>query len=144
MRRRRTLLFDFATLTGAARVALGPDLPPFYTDDDALAGRNRAPCAPRSAIRCGGCRYGGPTTRWSPARSPISPMSPASPFAGSITAALFLQRFVGNAKAWAHFDIYAWNPAARARRPEGGEVQAARALFALLGERFGDASPGVS
>jgi leucyl aminopeptidase len=65
--------------------------------------------------------------------------SPASPFAGSITAALFLQRFVANTKAWAHFDIYAWNPAARSHGPEGGEVQAARALFELLTERFGAA-----
>ncbi|WP_158813738.1 M17 family metallopeptidase [Methylocapsa sp. S129] len=130
------LLFDFATLTGAARVALGPDLPPFYTDDEALAGEIARHAA---AVR-------DPLWRlplWRPydrlVAGKIADLtnSPGSPFAGSITAALFLQRFVANTKAWAHFDIYAWNPAARAHGPEGGEVQAARALFALVGERFG-------
>jgi leucyl aminopeptidase len=130
------LLFDFATLTGAARVALGPDLPPFYTDDEALAGEIARHAA---AVR-------DPLWRmplWRPYDKMVAGKiadltnSPSSPFAGSITAALFLQRFVANAKAWAHFDIYAWNPAARAHAPEGGEVQAARALFALVEERFG-------
>ncbi len=130
------LLFDFATLTGAARVALGPDLPPFYTDDEALAGEIARHAA---AVR-------DPLWRlplWRPYDKMVAGKiadltnSPASPFAGSITAALFLQRFVANTKAWAHFDIYAWNPAARSHGPEGGEVQAARALFELLTERFG-------
>jgi leucyl aminopeptidase len=58
-------------------------------------------------------------------------------FAGSITCALFLNRFVSAAKSWLHFDVYAWNPAARPARPEGGECQAARALYALLCERYG-------
>jgi leucyl aminopeptidase len=58
-------------------------------------------------------------------------------FAGSIICALFLNRFVTAAKAWLHFDIYAWTPAAKAGRPEGGECQAARALYALLTERYG-------
>ena len=130
------LLFDFATLTGAARVALGPDLPPFYTDDEALAGEIARHAA---AVR-------DPLWRmplWRPYDKMVAGKiadltnSPSSPFAGSITAALFLQRFVANTKAWAHFDIYAWNPAARPHAPEGGEVQAARALFALIEERFG-------
>jgi leucyl aminopeptidase len=130
------LLFDFATLTGAARVALGPDLPPFYTDDEALA----------AAIASHARATRDPLWRmplWRPYDSMISGKiadvsnAPGSPFAGSITAALFLQRFVEKAKAWAHFDIYAWNPSARAHGPEGGEVQAARALFALIGERYG-------
>ena len=130
------LMFDFATLTGAARVALGPDLPPFYTDDEALAGE----IARHAAAVCD------PVWRlplWRPYDKLIAGKiadltnSPGSPFAGSITAALFLQRFVANTKAWAHFDIYAWNPSARAHGPEGGEVQAARALFELVGERFG-------
>jgi leucyl aminopeptidase len=61
----------------------------------------------------------------------------AGSFAGSITAALFLQRFVEKAKSWVHFDIYAWTPAAKPGRPEGAEIQVARLLFALLEERFG-------
>ena len=130
------MLLDFATLTGAARVALGPDLPPFYTDDEALA----AEIARHSAA------VGDPLWRlplWRPYDKLVAGKiadltnAPASPFAGSITAALFLRRFVANASAWAHFDIYAWNPAARAYGPEGGEVQGARALFALIGEWFG-------
>jgi leucyl aminopeptidase len=129
------LMFDFATLTGAARVALGPDLPPFYTDDDALAAEIAAQA---QATR-------DPLWRlplWPPydsmLESPIADLNnaPGSPFAGSITAALFLKRFAEGAKAWAHFDIYAWNPKARSTGPQGGEVQAARALFALLAARF--------
>jgi leucyl aminopeptidase len=131
-----SLLFDFATLTGAARVALGPDLPPFYTDDETLAGEIALHAA---AVR-------DPLWRlplWRPYDKMVAGKiadltnSPGSPFAGSITAALFLQRFVVNTTAWAHFDIYGWSPATRPHGPEGGEVQAARALFALLYERFG-------
>jgi leucyl aminopeptidase len=130
------LLFDFATLTGAARVALGPDLPPFYTDDEPLA----------AAIARHAAAERDPLWRlplWQPydrlVAGKIADLTnaPGGPFAGSITAALFLRRFVAQAKAWAHFDIYAWNPSARPHGPEGGEVQAARALFALLEERFG-------
>ena len=61
----------------------------------------------------------------------------SSSFAGSITCALFMQRFVESAKAWLHFDIYAWTPSAKPGRPEGGECQAARAVYALLSERYG-------
>jgi leucyl aminopeptidase len=128
-------LFDFATLTGAARVALGPDLPPFYTDDDALA----------AEIACHAQATRDPLWRmplWraydSMLESPVADLNnaPGGPFAGSITAALFLRRFAEGARAWAHFDIYAWNPKPRATGPQGGEVQAARALFALLAARF--------
>jgi leucyl aminopeptidase len=71
--------------------------------------------------------------------SKIADLNNVSPggFAGSITCALFLQRFVSRAKAWAHVDVYAWNPATKPARPEGGECQAARALYALLCERYG-------
>jgi leucyl aminopeptidase len=131
------LLFDFATLTGAARVALGPDLPPFYSDDEALAGDiARHAAATRDPL------WRMPL--WRPYDKLVAGKiadltnSPGSPFAGSITAALFLQRFVVNTKAWAHFDIYAWNPSARPHGPEGGEVQAARALFELVEERFAE------
>jgi leucyl aminopeptidase len=130
------LLIDFATLTGAARVALGPDLPPFYTDDDELA----AAIAERAATAAD------PVWRmplWRPYDAMIegtvgdvSNSGTGAGMAGSITAALFLRRFVEKAKAWAHFDVYAWNPKPRAHGPAGGEIQAARALFDLLCERY--------
>ncbi|MDB5511829.1 MAG: leucyl aminopeptidase [Enterovirga sp.] len=129
------LIVDFATLTGAARVALGPDLPPFYTHDDALA----------ADIARLGVAVHDPVWRlplWQPYRrmldSKIADTNNVSSggFAGSITAALFLSRFVSAAKAHVHFDVYAWNPSARPGRPEGGEVQAARLVYALLRERY--------
>jgi leucyl aminopeptidase len=129
------LMFDFATLTGAARTALGPDLPPFFTDDDALA----------QDIALNAARARDPVWRlplWRPYDSMLdSPYAdlnnaPGSPFAGAITAALFLRRFVEGAKSWAHFDVYAWNPKPRAHGPQGGEIQAARGLFDLLRGRF--------
>jgi leucyl aminopeptidase len=129
------LLIDLGTLTGAARVALGPDLPPFYTQDETLAAD---------------------VSRWATAendplwRMPLWPAydswldsktaditnAPSGAFAGSITCALFLQRFVEQARSWLHVDIYAWTPTAKPARPEGGECQAARALYALLRERY--------
>ena len=127
------LLIDMATLTGAARVALGPDLPPFYTDDDDARRRPRAPRATPNAIRSGACRSGGLTTRCSIPRSPTSTMS-AGAFAGSITCALFLKRFVSAAKAWAAFrhlclDAERQARPARRRRMPGR----ARALCAAEG-----------
>ena len=129
------LMFDFATLTGAARVALGPDLTPFYTDDEVLA---------RDIAHHAG-RVRDPVWRlplWRPydsmLESPFADLNnaPGSPFAGSVTAALFLRRFAEGAKSWAHFDVYAWNPKPRAHGPQGGEIQSARALFDLLRTRF--------
>ena len=129
------LVVDFATLTGAARVALGPDLPPFYTSDDALA---------EDVARLGAKTHD-PAWRlplWQPyakmLESKIADTNNVSAggFAGSITAALFLTRFVTAAKAHLHFDIYAWNPTAKPGRPEGGEVQGARLIYALLKERY--------
>jgi leucyl aminopeptidase len=130
------LLIDFATLTGAARVALGPDLPPFYTMDEELA----------SDIARFGVAAHDPVWRlplWDPydklLDSKIADLNNVAGgvFAGSITAALFLRRFVEQAKAWAHFDLYAWAPTAKSGRPEGGEIQAARLLYDLLEARFG-------
>ena len=124
-------IMSFATLTGAARVALGPELPPFYTDDDDLAG----------AVAAAGLRVGDPVWRmpfWSGYEanldSPVADMNNVSdgPFAGSVTAALFLRRFVKQARRFAHFDIYGWRPSARPLGAKGGEVQAARALFEVL------------
>jgi leucyl aminopeptidase len=129
------LLFDFATLTGAARVALGPDLPPFYTDDEALA----ADIA-RHAHTESDPVWRLPLWRAYDAMldSPIADLNnaPAGGFAGSITAALFLRRFVAGVKSWAHFDVYAWNPKPRAHGSQGGEIQTARALYAMLKQRF--------
>jgi leucyl aminopeptidase len=130
------LIVDYATLTGAARVALGPDLPPFFTQDEALA----ADLARLSE------RVNDPAWRlplWPPYAplldSKIADINHISggPFAGSVTAALFLNRFVEAAKAYLHFDVYAWNPSAKPGRPEGGEVQCARLVYALLRERYG-------
>lgn len=130
------LLIDMATLTGAARVALGPELPALYTDDENLAGD----------IQRHGLRENDPCWRlplWRPYNalfdSKVADLNNAgsSGFAGSITAALFLRRFVEKAKAWAHFDIFAWTPLARPGRPVGGEAQVSRALFSLLKGRYG-------
>lgn len=129
------LMIDMATLTGAARVALGPDLPPFFTDDDGLAGE----------IETAAKTHDDPVWRmplWDRYDSAIAGKvgdisnTGNMPFAGAITAALFLRRFVENAKSWAHFDIYGWNPSARPGRPEGGEAQAIRALFNLVAKRY--------
>jgi leucyl aminopeptidase len=129
------LLIDMATLTGAARVALGPDLPPFYTDDDELA----------EAIADAGKAENDPVWRlplWKPYlrlfESPVADMnnSGESGFAGSITAALFLRRFVEKARSHVHFDVFAWTPAALPGRPRGGEAQAMRALFSVIRSRY--------
>jgi leucyl aminopeptidase len=130
------LIIDMATLTGAARVALGPEVVPFYTDDDVLAG-----ALSRSAEVESDPLWRLPL--WTPydqmLDSKVADVNNvgAGGFAGSITAALFLRRFVSAAKAWLHFDIYAWNPATKPGRPEGAECQAARALYHLLTARYG-------
>ena len=130
------LLVDLATLTGAARVALGPGISPFFTDDEKLA----------TDLARHGAEQADPLWRmplWAPYRklidSPIADINNAgeSPHAGAITAALFLKDFVGQAKSWVHLDIFAWNPAGRRGRPKGGEATGMRALFALLQERYG-------
>jgi leucyl aminopeptidase len=129
------LLFDFATLTGAARVALGPDLPPFYTMDSELA----------LAIAQHGEATNDPVWRmplWDPydalLKSKVADLNNISggPFAGSVTAALFLRRFVEKARSWVHFDVYGWSPTTKPGRPEGGAVQVAHLLFDLLETRF--------
>ncbi|HEY1310649.1 MAG TPA: leucyl aminopeptidase family protein [Pseudolabrys sp.] len=128
------LIADFATLTGAARVALGPELPPFFTDDDALAGELAGYAAAEND----------PLWRmplWRPYEamldSKVADTNNVSTggHGGAITAALFLRKFVA-AKSWLHFDIFAWTPAARPGRPEGAELQSARALYALLCARY--------
>ena len=130
------LLIDMATLTGAARVALGPDLPPFYTDDDALAGAIASHCDAESdpVWRMPlWPRYDG----WLDSKiADVNHISEGG-YAGSVTAALFLKRFVSKAEAYVHFDIFGWTPAARPGRPMGGEAQAIRGLFAMMSERYG-------
>ncbi len=130
------LIVDMATLTGAARTALGPDLPPFYTDDEALAAEIAASASATSD----------PLWRmplWRPydswLESKIADVNHVSdgPFAGSVTAALFLRRFVEKAGAYVHFDIYGWAPKAKPGRPVGGEAQGVRALYDLLKRRYG-------
>lgn len=130
------LTLDFATLTGAARVALGPELPPLYTDDEALAADLleaartvadplwRMPLWPgyRASIDSELADVRNDSAGWAQA--------------GSVTAALFLQKFAPTTGAWAHMDIFAWNPRPRPGWPEGGEAQALRACFEMLKRRF--------
>ena len=130
------LLVDLGTLTGAARVALGPDLPPFYTDDEALA-LDVARCAREENDPLWRLPLWPPYDAWLDSKVANVNNAPSGTFAGSITCALFLQRFVEDAKSWLHVDIYGWTPTARPARPEGGECQAARAIYKLLGERYG-------
>ena len=130
------LLIDLGTLTGAARVALGPDLPPFYTDNDALAAEV-ALCADEENDPLWRMPLWGLYDAWLDSKVGDINNAPANGFAGSITCALFLQRFVEQAEDWLHVDIYGWTPSARPGRPEGGECQAARAIFRLLSQRYG-------
>jgi leucyl aminopeptidase len=128
------LIADFATLTGAARVALGPDVPAFFTDDDALANELMSCAASEND----------PLWRlplWRPYEAMLeSKIADINNVGGSqggaITAALFMRRFV-TAKSWLHFDLFAWSASAKPGRPEGGDCQAARALYALLTARYG-------
>lgn len=126
------LIVSMATLTGAARVAVGPDLAPFYTDDESDA----------AALAAAAAAQADPVWRMpfhAPYESMIEPgiadldNAPSGGFAGSITAALFLRRFAGEAR-YMHFDIYGWCPSAAPGRPKGGALQGARALFAALPE----------
>jgi leucyl aminopeptidase len=130
------LIIDFATLTGAARVALGPQLPALFANDDALA----------SELTSAGMAVGDPVWRlplWAPyhdmLKSSLADMvnSADGGFAGAITAALFLEKFVPTGVPWAHFDTFAWNNASRPGRPKGGEALALRASWAMLRSRFG-------
>jgi leucyl aminopeptidase len=130
------LLIDLGTLTGAARVALGPDVPPFYTNDETLA-RDLARCAEAENDPLWRMPLWRAYDAWLDSKVADINNAPSGGFAGSITCALFLQRFVEAAKSWLHVDIYGWTPSAKPARPEGGECQAARAIYRLLGERYG-------
>jgi leucyl aminopeptidase len=130
------LLVDLGTLTGAARVALGPELPPFYTNDETLA-LDIARCAKTENDPLWRMPLWAPYDSWLDSKVANINNAPSGGFAGSITCALFLQRFVEAAKSWLHVDIYGWTPSAKPARPEGGECQAARAIYQLLSERYG-------
>jgi leucyl aminopeptidase len=132
------LVVDFATLTGAARVALGPDLPAMFANDDGLA----------AEIEQAARKENDPLWRmplWEPYdelyKSDIADFANASnsPMAGCITAALFLKRFVPDETPWAHLDTYAWRDAAKPGRPKGGEALGLRALFTALSARYASA-----
>ncbi len=132
------LVAVFATLTGAARVALGPEVVPFYTPDDELA----------AALAESAWAANDPVWRM-PLYKPYEAMLHSDVadlnhvtkdgFAGSVTAALFLGRFVGKARTWVHFDVYAWNPQPKPGRPMGGEAQVVRGLFNVLQHRYASA-----
>ena len=133
---RPALLVDSATLTGAARAALGTELPAVFTNDDALA----------QALLDHGSAASDPLWRlplWKPYRrhldSKVADLTnaPNIAFAGAITAALFLAEFTKPTETWAHIDMMAWNTDTRPGRPEGGEAMGMRALYALIRERFG-------
>ncbi len=132
---RPDLIINMATLTGAARVALGPELPALYGDDDEAARQLADICAAEQD----------PVWHmplWQPyaegLSSPVADMNHISsaPMAGSIVAALYLKRFVENAAAFFHLDLFAWNPKARPGRPEGAECQSVRGLFRFIRERY--------
>ncbi|PHR53335.1 MAG: leucyl aminopeptidase [Robiginitomaculum sp.] len=128
------LLIDFATLTGAARTALGPELAPFYTGVEDWAKRLEA-----AAITAGDPVWRMPL--WAGYDSMLDSNiadichTASSPMAGSVTAALFLQRFVGDTP-WMHFDIYGWSPKDRPGQPTGGAAQGPLAVFAMLREKY--------
>ncbi len=130
------MIISLATLTGAARVALGPELPPLYATDDDFA----------EDVQAAGLLLDDPVWRmpfWENyidnMSSPIADMNhiAGDSFAGSIIAALFLQKFVPDGANYTHLDIYAWNPKNRPARPQGGEAQSVRALFSALQKKYG-------
>ena len=134
-REKPALMLDFATLTGAARVALGPELPALFANDDALG----------DALLRHGRAADDPMWRlplWPGYRGLVEgetadlTNAPEGGMAGAITAALFLEAFVEKGISWAHFDTYAWNQKARPGRPKGGEALLLRACYAMIKERF--------
>ncbi|MDE3059715.1 MAG: leucyl aminopeptidase family protein [Pseudomonadota bacterium] len=130
------LLIDCSTLTGAARVALGTDVPAFFTPDDTLAQQVMAHAQAEND----------PLWRlplWKPYRSHLDTQNADisnesdSAYGGAITAALYLQEFVSKTPSWLHIDMMAWNLSSRPGRPQGGEAMAVRALYALIKDRYG-------
>lgn len=129
------LIIDFATLTGAARIALGPEVMPFYTRDDEVAAQLMAHGAAQHDPLWRLPLWSGYESWLDSSVADISHVS-SSPMAGSVTAALFLSRFVPDAHPWVHFDVYGWNIKARPGRPVGGEATALRAVYSYLESRY--------
>ena len=129
------MMVDFATLTGAARVAMGPEVTRFTPIVMAWR-RGWQKLRMPHMTRFGACRFGPAMMDGSTVRLPMSVIFHLRPMGGSITAALFLARFVDNCPDWVHFDTYAWNLKARAGRPVGGEAQAIRAVYHYLEALF--------
>jgi leucyl aminopeptidase len=132
-----TLIIDFATLTGAARTALGPDLPATFANDDSLA----------EATLQSGLAQDDPLWRLplhdgydDMLKSDVADLNnaPDGGFAGAVTAALFLQKFVSPTTPWLHLDTFAWRPSSKPGRPKGGEALGLRAVWAMLQDRFAD------
>ena len=129
------LILDFATLTGAARIALGPDLPALFANDENVAAYWIA----------AGEELRDPVWRmplWRPYLrylvSHVADIANAgSRMAGAVTAALYLEKFIPDGQSWAHLDVYAWNDSDRPGRPRGGEAMALRSAFAMLKARYG-------
>lgn len=130
------LLIDIATLTGAARTATGFELPPFFTDDEALAGELMQHAAMENDPMWRLPLWRGYESALNSSVADLN-NNPNYAYAGAITAALFLNRFVSNAKSWVHFDIAAWVDRPKPGRRVGAEVTAARAIYALLKARYG-------
>ena len=131
------VLIDFATLTGAARVAMGPEMVPFYTHDDGLANELSTAAVAVYDPLWRLPLWPGYDNWLDSTIADVNHIS-SSPMAGSITAALFLSRFVESTVSWVHFDVYAWNMKAMPGRPIGGEAQALRGVLRMLETRYGD------
>ena len=130
------LMVDFATLTGAARIALGPELPALFANDDTLAAEILAAA---TAVRDPLWRMPLWDNYDDMLKSEVADLANSgdSPMAGAVTAALFLRRFVPECTAWAHLDTFAWSPNAKPGRPKGGEALGLRAMFELFLRRYG-------
>src|SRR5580693_7479632 len=130
------LLIDLATLTGAARTALGPELPAAFSPDEALLASARTAGEATHDPLWPMPLWAGYDDEFSSRIADLGNVS-AGPYAGSIIAALFLKRFVTTSRAWLHLDLYAWNPKERPGRPVGAEAQCGRALYSLIRQKFG-------
>jgi leucyl aminopeptidase len=133
--RKPALILDFATLTGAARIALGPDLPMLFCNDEAVAADYLA-AGERERDRVWRMPLWRPYLVY--LKSTVADLANSGPsrMAGAIVAALYLERFVPETQSWAHLDVYSWNDGERPGKPAGGEAQGLRAALALLQQRF--------